>query len=138
MSLTPPADFQKYVVGTSSTYSIGDPTPFSVPLGGAIISPNLTGVFNRYEGQVTINFNQTTNSAVANNIIYTGAGAIPTKYLPTANTYCNINVLNDDLVKLGTVEVRTDGTLEFFVEGHTKFDNSNHCGILRGSITYTV
>ena len=57
MTISPAADFLKYLI-TPAAYSTGDQSPFSVTLGGAIISPNLTGIYNRYEGQVTINFNE--------------------------------------------------------------------------------
>ena len=139
MSLTPPADFLKYAIGsTSNNYTIGDPTPFNIPIGGAIISPHLTGIFNRYEGQVTINFKTCTNNATTSSTIYTGTNVIPTRYLPSMPTYCNISVLNNNLVKLGTVRILPTGLMEFFVEGHTDFDDAGQCGILKGSVTYAI
>lgn len=122
------------IYGTLS--SSGSPVPFSFGIGGAIISPNMTGTFNKFEGQVVINFDAISNSSIVSATIYTASGAIPVDFRPSIDQYCPLLVLTNSAVSTGTVELRADGTIIVYDSSHSNFSSSGNAGIMRCSCIY--
>lgn len=122
------------IYGTLS--SSGSPVIFNFPIGGAIISPNLTGTFNKVEGQIFMNIDEITNSSLVSSTIYTVIGAIPIEYRPSYNRYLPLLVYNNSAVATGTIEIRGDGLIQIYVGGNNNFSSSGNAGVKSGTITY--
>lgn len=128
-----------YVGGTIYGSVVSTTDNFSYAVGGAMISPNITGNYTKLSsGEIAMNFNLSTGPAVAAATIYTASGSIPVAYRPSVTVYAPISVMSDSLVKLGTIELKNDGTIILYESGHSDFANSGTCGVMKGSIIYKL
>jgi hypothetical protein len=123
--------------GTALNY-YEDEIAISTPLGGAVADVSLTGKIQRLNNIVTINIDELSSSSVIGATIYTGDEAIPTRFIPSSDTYLPYIVINGGNSTLGTVKISSAGRIIFYVAGDDNFSGSGNVGARGGTITYHI
>lgn len=114
--------------------------PFSFDVGGAFSGTGvLTGFFYILGNLIFMRIENYTQTATSSDSLRCSAGTLPVLVRPIASVeYCSTTVFDNALMTHGTMKIYSDGSLVWYVDNNTNFQNGTTIGFTNIVNTYSL